>query len=95
MKTRTELVMNAIGWQGGTVHQLCKELGLDVVKFLKHEPEATHLGSDYSLGNVINTCSMKHRKEYSIPTWQGNYDFWVGAANSMALVNMGYCFDAK
>lgn len=95
MKTRTELVMNAIGWQGGTVHQLCRELGLDVVKFLRHEPESKHLGSDYSLGCCINTNSMQYRKDCIIPTRQGNYDYWVGAARSLELVGLGSITDMK
>lgn len=93
-KTRTELVMQAIGWQGGTVHDLCRELGLDVIKFLNHEPEFK-TSRDYILGTYINTNNMRYRKNVIIPKYRGNYDYWIGAAKSMELVNKGYCSDQK
>lgn len=34
MKTNTELLMNALGWQGGTVHQVARETGLSVLEIL-------------------------------------------------------------
>lgn len=94
-KTRTELVMNAIGWQGGTVHELCKVLGLDVCKFLMHVPENKSLASDYGFGCAINTNSMQYRIDVIIPNRQGDYDYWVGAARSMELVDMDVCMDHK
>lgn len=86
-KTRTELVMQAIGWQGGTVHELCKELGLEVSKFLTHRPEYTCIGSSYYTGLYIDTNSIDHRKSKLIPMFRGNYDYWVGAAKCMQLHN--------
>lgn len=94
-KTRTELVMQAIGWQGGTVHDLCHELGLDVIKFLNHEPEFKYVASDYFFGMCINTNGLEYRKNSLIPKYKGNYDYWIGAARSMELVNEGYWYDHK
>lgn len=34
MKTNTELLINALGWQGGTVHQVAQETGLSVLEIL-------------------------------------------------------------
>lgn len=34
MKTNTELLMMALGWQGGTVHQVAHETGLTVSEIL-------------------------------------------------------------
>ncbi|ARB11598.1 hypothetical protein CB7_124 [Pectobacterium phage vB_PatM_CB7] len=34
MKTNTELLMKALGWQGGTVHQVAHETGLTVSEIL-------------------------------------------------------------
>lgn len=34
MKTNTELLMMALGWQGGTVHQVAHETGLAVSQVL-------------------------------------------------------------
>ncbi|QYC52631.1 hypothetical protein [Salmonella phage SSBI34] len=34
MKTNTELLMAALGWQGGTVHQVARETGLTVSEIL-------------------------------------------------------------
>lgn len=32
--TNTELLMKALGWQGGTVHQVARETGLTVMQIL-------------------------------------------------------------
>lgn len=37
MKTNTELLMNALGWQGGTVHQVAAATGLTVQMILDIE----------------------------------------------------------
>lgn len=34
MKTNTELLMKALGWQGGTVHQVARETGITVSQIL-------------------------------------------------------------
>lgn len=34
---RTRLIMSAFGWQGGTVHDVCKEIGCNVQEFLYAE----------------------------------------------------------
>lgn len=37
MKTNTELLMEALGWQGGTVHQVARATGLPVQTLLAIE----------------------------------------------------------
>lgn len=34
MKTNTEFLMNALGWKGGTVHQVARETGITVSQIL-------------------------------------------------------------
>lgn len=83
---RTQLVMKAIGWQGGTVHQLCDHLGLDVNEFLYSEPEHTYTGTDYNAGLYWNTNGPEHQKKLQA-LYKGNKDYWIGVARSVELNN--------
>lgn len=86
---RTLLVMRALGWHGGTVHDLCRYLDIDVGLFLYGNPDSTRTGSAYNHGLFFNTCSMKHRLETLVPAWQGSVDFWLGVARSQEMVERG------
>lgn len=86
MSTRTQIVMNAIGWQGGTVHDLCKELGLTVNEFLYATPEGTHcMGSDFTLGWFAGRTSPDYTKTKAKIDYYGNLNFWLGVHHGIAL----------
>lgn len=95
MKTRTELLMQALGYQGGTVHQICAEVGIGVDEFLYTEvhPSDKMMGDHWFMGTCFNTCSMEHRKLVLLPKYKGNLYFWLGVCRSMELVNNGVCTD--
>lgn len=78
----TKALFDLLGWQGGTIHQVAKELGFaDTSILLYGKPEATHIcmDSDYMLGHsAYSTCSQEWVKERLLPKYRGNKDFWLG-----------------
>lgn len=97
MKTRTELLMQALGWQGGTVHDICHYVGINAHKFLYTDIPSNQkmMGDDWFMGTCFNTCSMAYRHETLLPKYRGNLNFWLGVCRSMELVNAGACVDYK
>ena len=96
-KTRTELLLQALGYQGGTVHDICRMVGIDVHEFLHKQvpPSDKMLGDHWFMGTCFNTCSMAYRHETLLPKYKGNLNFWLGVCRSMELVNAGVCVDYK
>jgi len=83
---RTQALCKAFGWQGGTIWQISEETGCEVAELLYNKPEATHLGSDYSLGCCAGTtCSVQFNLETNFPKRKGNLDFWLGVAEGIIL----------
>lgn len=97
MKTRTELLMQALGWQGGTVHDICHYVGIDAHKFLYTDIPSNQkmMGDEWFMGTCISTNSMEYRHTTLVPKYQGKLNFWLGVCRSMELVNMGVCGDYK
>jgi hypothetical protein len=76
--------MTAIGWQGGTVHDLCDHLQLDVYEFLYMSPAVTHTGSDYNKGLYWYTNDPDHQK-FLQTKYRGNCNYWLGVARAVEL----------
>lgn len=77
---RTRLLMQALGWQGGTIHQACKETGLEVTSFLHDDlrDDGYGLNSDFTAGwFAIRTCSKDKFKELASRN-HGNLQWWFG-----------------
>ena len=84
MITRTEALCKALGWQGGTIHQIVKETGCEVDKLLYGEPTCNHLSSDHSYGWAAGrTCSVEFNLKTNFPKRRGNIDFWLGVAEGI------------
>lgn len=77
---RTEALCKALGWQGGTVHQVAEALGTDTNSILYAEPSSTHTGSLYNTGLYWNTNSAQHQQNDLIPNHRGEVDYWLGVA---------------
>lgn len=77
--------MRAIGWQGGTVHELCLLLGLDVHEFLTEKPTRTWCGTNYDRGLYWHTNSKEHQQKSLIPAYSGVLDYWLGVARAQHL----------
>ncbi|URC22803.1 hypothetical protein KASHIRA_02290 [Serratia phage vB_SmaM-Kashira] len=78
-KTATELLMNALGWQGGTVHQVALATGLKVQTVLDlegfkiedvYQLEMYNTGKRWILDGGCEKTIPKGRKGYPL--------FWLG-----------------
>lgn len=86
----TLLVLNALGYQGGTIHQAAQETGLTTEEILSlptRENEVKgSLTSDYSSGwCAVRTCNLTFRKEVIYPKYRGNINFWAGVVRGLYL----------
>ena len=79
--TRTEALMRAFGWQGGTVHQICDIIGLDVNDFLYGEEIESRI--DHKKGSLAYRTCRKEFNELHIETYKGNLQFWLGVASGV------------
>ncbi len=82
--TRTEALCKALGWQGGTIHQVSEETGCTTSDLLYGKPAQTHLTSDYTGGWFAGrTSSLEHNRTKVFPKYKGNLDFWLGIADGL------------
>ena len=84
---RTTNVMKVIGWKGGTVHDLCRYLGIDVHDFLYKTSYASYTNSSYNQGLYITTCGVEFINKVLVPSKRGDVDYWIGAARGVELIN--------
>lgn len=79
---RTKALLHYFGWQGGTIHQLAEETGVEVSILLYGEPENNFLGSETSQGWFANrTCDLEKRLSL-VKEHKGDKDFWMGVGRS-------------
>lgn len=78
--TNTELLMKALGWQGGTVHQVAQVIKLNVMTILDlHETKITDL-YQLEMYNSGFRWAMNGGSEKNIPNDKRGYPlFWLGA----------------
>ena len=75
-----------LGWQGGTVHQLARELNVSVQDLLyKNKPSDCYTGTDYNLGTYWETCSLEHRLSVLLPKYKGNINYWLGVRDRITF----------
>lgn len=83
----TILLALALGWQGGTVHDVAKETGLTVAQILntdRNSIKPEHMGTDFSKGRCsVMTCDLKHNQETNFPVNKGNLEYWMGVAQGI------------
>ena len=80
---RTEALMAAFGYQGGTVHDICKKVGLEVNDFLYGETRP--YSNDYACGwFAYRTCRLEFNQERGIKKQRkGNLQFWLGVTGAI------------
>ena len=77
--TRTEALMAAFGWKGGTIHQVAEATGCDSTGLLYTED--AEWNQDHKAGwFAYRTCSLEHNQTVIYPGVKGNVQFWLGVA---------------
>ena len=77
--TRTEALVRAFGWQGGTIHQIAEETGCDAHDLIY--AVANEYSLDWGLGwFAYRTNSLEFNQENITPKQQRNLQFWLGVA---------------
>lgn len=83
-ENKTLAVMHALGWQGGTIHQVCDVIGCDSTAFLYRD--LGNISSDFMRG--YNAVSLHwHNKDAFIANEQGNLEFWFGVAAGQNIID--------
>ena len=91
MENPTILLMHAIGWQGGTVHQVAEYTGLsvpDILSLQKHEPYPGLTSPACKGWCAVRTCSLAWNKEKIFPAHHYDIDFWSGVLQAQFSIEV-------
>lgn len=87
MKTNTELLMQALGWQGGTVHQVAQETGLTVCQVLDLDKVIMTYNTPRRWGRIdAREGDVKGRykaRRVEFPDVSGLISYWHGVLQIM------------
>lgn len=72
------------GWQGGTIHQIAKETGVDASTLLYGNPPEKN-GAYISGQSALSTCSRDWRVNELARKRYGNVEYWLGVADCFPL----------
>lgn len=86
MNDTAGLIMRALGWQGGTIHQVAQAIGCDTGELIGAYPvHSGAMDSAFSLGwFAARTCARKYLDEKLRPLHAGDLQFWLGVAAGQA-----------
>jgi hypothetical protein len=88
-RTNTELLCLALGWQGGTVHQVAEETGLSVSEIIESNRH-DHSQEGHSHGwFALRTCDLAFNRERNFPVRKGQIGFWMGVAKAQEITLSG------
>lgn len=77
--TRTEALCRILGWQGGTIHQVAKEIGVSTHDIIYGD---SIQNDDYKAGwHAARNHSPQENHQHYFSKHKGNKDFWIGAAD--------------
>jgi len=83
-KTRLQCLLFALGYTGGTIHQIANETGVPVDQLLMGCASTVNIGSDYYNGaSAVMTCSLEFNKKVNFPKACGKADFWLGVISGV------------
>lgn len=86
MITNTELLMKALGWQGGTVHQLATDTGLTVSEILDLDklPISSRIAYDHGLKAVkLDVVAICGYQAYRVCSYKPDQvSFWRGVLDA-------------
>ena len=96
MQSETKCFFDLLGWQGGTVHDAGKALGVDGLDLIHGTPDQHArenndytIPSDYILGQYAHdTCGIEFARSRLIPKYKGNLNFWLGFKRAAYLASL-------
>lgn len=84
---RTKNLMTLLGWQGGTVHDACKKIGLDAHDFLYADADFDYGCFDYEPCFDFKRGYLESGDiEIRIKQNAGNLQYWLGAISAIQKV---------
>lgn len=89
--TTTELLCRALGWQGGTIHQVAAETGLSTKQIL--DGDELRYSNMEGTGNgwvAWRTCDAGYRQSVLYPKRKGDAGFWYGVARAIECEIKGH-----
>lgn len=88
---KTLVIMHALGWQGGTIHQVEQETGLKSNELWFGDiTDKGHGDCDSARGWLaVRTCSLEHNRKVNWPRYRGNLNFWLGVMAGQRMRDMG------
>lgn len=94
-ENRTKYLLQAFGFQGGTIHQLAQITGCSVQDLLYKDFPDERLDMEYKLGFYWDTNIKEFQEEYIIPSRKGNLSYWFGVMRKMEIleVNCGIVYN--
>lgn len=79
-ETRTKNLMTLLGWQGGTIHDACEEIGCDVRDFL-------YGNADFADSGPCHDFRRGYEEAEDIALYlsanRGNLQYWLGAVSAV------------
>ena len=84
---RTQALFVALGWRGGTIHQVAAETGCEVADLIywNSENAVTNRGAAYACGYRVSTSGNLQANN---PKYRGNLNFWLGVADGIIELNL-------
>ena len=77
---RTRNLMTLLGWQGGTVHDACKEIGLEVHEFLYADAD---FGNDGPCHDFRRGYAQADDIAIYLSSNRGNLQYWLGCVSAV------------
>lgn len=80
--TRTEALMLAFGWQGGTIHQIAEVTGCDAHDLIYKS--AIEYSNEHAAGwFAYQTNTLEFNQQNITPKRKGDLQFWLGVASGV------------
>lgn len=82
-ETRMKNACIALGWQGGTVHDVCAEIGLDPYDFLYGAAEIDYVDGSVSKAFKQGYFEARNAKD-NTKKRAGDLQYWLGVVSAVA-----------
>lgn len=94
-ENRTKYLLQAFGFQGGTIHQLAEITGCSAQILLYKDFSDNEWDLEYQGGFFWDTNTKEYQDNHIIPSRKGNLYYWFGVMRKMEIleVNCGIVYN--